>query len=174
MPLSWFALHSHPNKEDLLAQQVELRGFEVFFPFLPAHPVNPRARKIKPYFPGYIFTRVDLDQSGLSVFEWMPYTTGLVKFGGEPAFVPDVLVKAIQKRIHEIISNKGDDREILEQGDVVLIHEGVFEGYEAIFDANLSGNERVRVLLKMLNNRALPVELQGAHILKKYFRKKAV
>jgi transcription antitermination factor NusG len=174
MPLSWFVLHSHPNKEELLAQQVEVRGFEVFFPFLPAHPVNPRARKIKPYFPGYIFARVNLDESGMSVFEWMPYTTGLVKFGGDPAVVPDALVKAIQKRVFEVTSNIGEKRGSFEQGDEVLIREGIFEGYEAIFDANLSGNERVRVLLKMLNHRAVPIDLPGAQISQKKNRKRVV
>ena len=33
------------------------------------------------------------------------------------------------------------------------------EGYRAIFDARLPGTERVRVLLKMLNDRYVPLEV---------------
>jgi transcription antitermination factor NusG len=49
----------------------------------------------------------------------------------------------------------------------VAIHAGPFAGYEAIFDLRLSGSDRVRVLLKMLNNRNLPVELDSKQIEKK-------
>ena len=52
----------------------------------------------------------------------------------------------------------------LKQGDVVQIEHGPFEGYEAIFDARLPGNERVRVLLQLLNDRRVPVELDTADI----------
>ena len=33
------------------------------------------------------------------------------------------------------------------------------EGYRALFDARLPGTERVRVLLKMLNDRYVPLEV---------------
>ncbi len=49
----------------------------------------------------------------------------------------------------------------------MIIHSGPFAGYEAIFDLRLSGSERVRVLLKMLNNRNLPIELDSQQIEKK-------
>jgi hypothetical protein len=40
----------------------------------------------------------------------------------------------------------------------------MFEGYEGIFDATLSGRQRVRVFLKMLNDRFVPVELDAGTI----------
>ena len=33
------------------------------------------------------------------------------------------------------------------------------EGYQALYDARLPGTERVRVLLKMLNDRYVPLEM---------------
>lgn len=167
MPFSWYAIHSHPNKEGLLWEQLLARGFESFYPRIRVHPVNPRAKKIKSYFPGYLFVRADLVASGLSVFQWMPYATGLVSFGGEPSVVPDHLISSIRQRIGEIAEAGGELFDHLKPGDTVIIHSGPFAGYEAIFDLRLSGNERVRVLLKMLSERKLPIELDAGQIEKK-------
>ncbi len=163
----WYTLHSHPHKEDILLQQVESRGIEVFYPRIKVHPVNPRSRKIKPYFPGYIFIRTDLDGVGLSLFQWMPYSTGLVSFGGEPALVPDNLIQAIRLRVSEISQAGGEVFDGLKQGDPVDIESGPFAGYQAIFDVRLPGSERVRVLLKMLSQREVMVEMQASQIQKR-------
>jgi hypothetical protein len=49
----------------------------------------------------------------------------------------------------------------------VVVQDGPFEGYEAIFDVRLPGSERVRILLKMLSDRHLPIELRAGQIRKK-------
>lgn len=167
MPSSWYTIHSHPNKEELLWEQILARGFESFYPRIRVHPTNPRARKIKAYFPGYLFVRAELETSGLSVFQWMPYATGLVTFGGEPAVVPDGIIVGIRQRIGEIAEAGGALFDGLKPGDPVVIHAGPFSGYEAIFDVRLTGTERVRVLLKMLNERRVPLELDAGQIEKK-------
>jgi transcription antitermination factor NusG len=163
----WYTLHSHPRKEEVLCHQMETHGVEVFYPRLRVNPVNPRARKVLPYFPGYMFVHVDITQTGLSFFQWMPFATGLVSFGGEPAVVPDALINAIRQRTQQIAASGGETFDGLIHGDVVLIHDGPFAGYEGIFDVRLPGNERVRVLLKMLSERNLPVELNVGQIKKK-------
>lgn len=164
MPLHWYALRSKPRKEEVVWKQVNDRGFEAFLPRMRVNPVNPRARKLKPYFPGYLFVRADIDAVGLSTFQWLPHSTGLVSFGGEPAPVPDHLIIAIQKRVAEIAAAGGEVFDGLHQGDVVMINYGPFSGYEAIFDARLPGTARVRVLLQFLSDRHVPVELDSAHI----------
>ncbi len=168
MSLLWYALRSKPRKEEVVWRQARDQGYEVFYPRLRVHTVNPRARKIRPYFPGYLFVRVDIESSGLSVFQWMPHATGLVTFGGEPAAVPENLIVAIRKRLEEINAAGGEVFDGLKPGDVVTINYGPFEGYEAIFDARLPGSERVRVLLQLLSNqRRLPVELDASYIRRK-------
>jgi len=167
MSVNWYALNSHPHKEDALYKQVQMQGIEAFYPCVRVSPVNPRSRKIRPYFPGYLFVHVDLEATGLSVFQWMPYARGLISFGGEPALVPDALVHAIRKRVSEIAQAGGELFDGLKSGDDVVIHDGPFAGYEAIFDLRLPGTERVRVLLKMLNDRILPVELRAGQVSKK-------
>jgi len=164
MAIHWYALKSHPHKEDLCFRQAEARGFEVFYPCIRVHPVNPRSHTIRPYFPGYLFVHADLEETGISVFQWMPYATGLVAFGGEPASVPEPLIVAIRQRVKEISAAGGELYEGLKTGDSVVIQGGPFEGYAAIFDMKIPGSERVRVLLKMLNDRAVRIELPSGQI----------
>ena len=168
MALYWYALRSKPRKEDVVWRQVQTQGIEVFYPRLKVTPVNPRSRKQRPYFPGYMFVQVDLEELGLSAFKWMPHTLGLVSFGDEPATVPDHLIHTIKRRVDEIDAAGGELFDGLSPGDKVTISDGPFSGYEAIFDARIPGSERVRVLLELLNSqRQVPLELDTRQISQK-------
>ena len=165
MAALWYALRSKPRKEDAVWRQLQTGGIETFYPRLSVNPVNPRSRKVRPYFPGYMFIHTDLDALGLSRFQWMPHSIGLVTFGGEPAHVPENLIHAIRRKVEEIAAAGGEVFEGLKPGDTVRIQSGPFAGYEAIFDARLPGTERVRVLLEFLNNRRqVQVELDAGQI----------
>jgi transcription antitermination factor NusG len=159
MNASWYVLRSKPLREMALWQQAVSQGFEVFYPRIPAPAVNPRSRKIVPYFPGYMFVRMVLEEIGLSVFQWMPYAHGLICFDDTPADVPDALIDAIRARVDAIMAAGGELFLGLKRGDAVTIKSGPFAGYNAIFDERLSGGDRVRVLLELLNHRQVPVEL---------------
>ncbi|HLE15261.1 MAG TPA: transcription termination/antitermination NusG family protein [Anaerolineales bacterium] len=163
----WYALRSKPRKEEVLWRQLHAQEFEVFFPRLKVQPVNPRSRKLRPYFPGYMFVSVDIEVVGLSTFQWMPHAIGLVSFDGEPASVPENFIYAIRKRVEEIAAAGGELFDGLKQGDPVRISSGPFSGYEALFDTRLPGSERVRVLLKMLSDRRIPIELNAGQIERK-------
>ena len=166
--MNWYALRSKARKEEVVWRQVRTAGYDVFYPRIKVQPVNPRARKLKAYFPGYMFVRVDIEHVGISAFQWMPHAMGLVCFGDEPAIVPDNLIHAIRKRVDEISAAGGELFVGLNPGDTIVISDGPFAGYEAIFDARLQGSERVRVLLQLLNSqRQIPVELKAGQIKQK-------
>lgn len=168
MEKGWYALRCKPRKEDAVWQQLRSKGFETFYPRLKVTPVNPRAKKLKPYFPGYMFVQIDLEKIGNSVFQWMPHTLGLVSFGGEPAAVPDNLIHAIRLRVDEINQAGGEVFDGLKSGEVVQISNGPFAGYEAIFDARLPGSVRVRVLLQLLgSHRQVPLVVDAGQIERK-------
>jgi transcription antitermination factor NusG len=167
MALAWYVLRSKPNKEDFFFDQLLAHRLEVYYPRIPVRTVNPRARKVRPYFPGYLFVNVDLDIVNPSVLHWMPGSAGLVTFDAEPASVPESLINAVRRRVDEINEAGGEQLDGLKPGDRVSIQGGPFSGYEAIFDAGLSGNERVRVLIKFLRGRQLPVELPTGFVQKK-------
>lgn len=161
--LHWYVLRSKPNKEDLLCKQLLTRGFEAFFPCLDVKPVNPRSRKIKPYFPGYMFVRVALTEVGLSTFQWMPYAVGLVSFDKVPATIKNDVMQTLIKNI-ELLKQKKDNRLLFEPGDKLLVNNGPFTGYEAIFDTSLSGRDRIRILLTMVQDNQISVELPTSHV----------
>jgi len=166
MTSCWYALRSKPRKEDALYLHALGRGFDLFYPRIPVQTVNPRARKIAAYFPGYMFVRANLGEVGRSTFQWMPHALGLVCFDDTPAPVPHALIERIEQRVVEIAAAGGELFYGLKPGDPVTVKAGPFAGYEAIFNARLSGGNRVRVLLTMLNDRQLPLDLSESQILR--------
>lgn len=164
MSLSWYAMRSKPNKEGFLAGQLQAHGVEVFYPSLRVNPVNPRSRKVRPYFPNYLFVHVDLDVTNVSDLRWMPGASGLVSFDGEPASVPDLLIATVKRHVEQYNATLRDQTRNFQHGDIVQIQAGPFAGYEAVFDTHLSGQDRVRVLLSLLQSRQLPVEIMNKQI----------
>ena len=160
MSRSWYALRSKPRKERSLYSYVTAEDIECYYPCLEVNPVNPRSRKTKPYFPGYLFVQVDLEEVGRNRFRWTPNSLGLVRFGGEPAQVPENLIRGIRRTLAEINEAGGEELHGLQPGDPVRIEDGPFAGYRGAFEGCLSGRDRVCVLLDMLaQGRTVAVEM---------------
>jgi len=154
---SWYVIRSKPRKDTLLHQQLQAHGIEVFFPQINVKPVNPRASKYQSYFPGYMFVHIDINQVGFSMLNWMPYSLGLVSFGYDVPCVPDELIHAIRKQV--LNSRMPGPASAFQRGDLVVIERGPFAGYTAMFDTTISGDERARVLLLLLQHRQLAIDL---------------
>jgi len=166
MAPKWYVLRSKPNKEDELYMQVMRQGFDIFYPCQTFKPANPRARKTKPYFTSYMFVHVNLQETGPSIFQWMPYSTGLVNFGGEPAVIPTSIMQALISFIESLAQKKMDARDNFLPGSSLKVVRGPFSGYEAIFDIHLSGNDRIRVLLNLAKGNRMPLELPASHVVR--------
>ena len=162
--MRWYVLQSKPQKENLLYGQLCLRKIDAYYPRLQVKPINPRSRKIRPYFPGYLFVHVDLENIGLSGLRWIPGERGLISYGGEPAIVPDAILNAIRRKVDEINLAGGVALHTIKPGDPIKIKSGPLVGYRAIFDSHLSGNDRVRIFLQLLQDRQVCVELSGRQI----------
>jgi len=119
MEKRWYVLRSKPRKERALCKFARSQGHVIFYPTIPVNPVNPRAAKIQPYFPGYLFAHTDLSQVGASTFHWMPFSQGLVRVGGDPTYVPDNIINALHRRIEEIWDVGGTAFDGLDKGDHV-------------------------------------------------------
>ena len=160
----WYVLRSKPQKEDVLCMEVSARGHEVYYPTLNVQPVNPRAKCKRPFFPRYLFVHVDIEEVGLSTFRWMPYSVGLVCFGGEPATVHEALIHSLHRRLEELNQAGFRQKSAFKRGDPVRITDGPFAGYGAIFDASISEGERVRVLLELLSGKHARLELGSSQL----------
>ena len=167
MTAAWYAIRSKPNKEDFFESQLMSHRIETYYPCIQAKTVNPRARKIRPYFPGYVFIHVDLQSVTTSFLQWLPGSAGLVSFGGIPASVPDEMIAAIRRKLDETNCLRSNPFHGMQPGDLVRITEGPFSGQEAIFDSCKTGSERVRVLIHFLRERHIPVELPAGQVERK-------
>jgi transcription antitermination factor NusG len=165
MTSNWYALRVKPHKERTVYRQLrEQDAIELYFPSVRVHPKNPRAAKERPYFPGYMFVRADLNNLGVNLFNWTPGTHGLVSFGDVPAVVPEHLIEEVKRRVAKIQAAGGLVFDNLQKGDRVRIVSGPLEGYEAIFDMRLPGRERVQVLLAFLSKHPQPVKMPVSNI----------
>ncbi len=149
--LRWHLIYTKPHKEALVSQQLEERGLDVFFPVLHVDRGYNRGVRAEPFFPHYLFVRVDLQSEQATGLRWLVGVRSLVYFDGQPAVVPDVIVAALQERLSPYTDKVVPRHEIrFTPGQKVLIRRGPFQGFEAIFQKGLRGSQRVQVLLNLL------------------------
>lgn len=163
MGQSWYVLHSKPRKENQVAAYLRSQQIETFYPTLKVDPVNPRASRIRPYFPRYMFVHVDLDVTGISAVQWVPGAIGIVQFDGCASPVPDAVIYELKRQVAEHNERQASILDNMRPGDHIRITDGPLAGYEAIFDTRLSGTQRVQVLLEMLG-RQIRAQVDGKMI----------
>jgi transcriptional antiterminator RfaH len=161
----WYTLQTKPRKENHVYGYLCANGFETFYPSVVVKPVNPRSSKIRPYFPSYLFVHADLEAVGEGALQWMPGAVGLVRFGGEPAIVPDHFIYELEHRIEAIKAAGGLHLDGIKRGDTVKITSGPFADSEALFDLRLNDGERVQVFLQWLG-RQLKVQVNADSVSK--------
>jgi transcription elongation factor/antiterminator RfaH len=160
----WYLMHSKPRKEAFLRERLRIQRIEIYLPLIRLTPINPRARKEQPFFPGYMFVNIDLEKTSISELGRIPGSIGIVSYGGEPAYVGDTLIHTIQKQVEEINDATNRYVERFKSGDLVVISGGPFANYKAMFDCRLLGQDRVRVLLELLQGQRFRLELSGRQL----------
>jgi len=133
----WYTLHTKPHREHQVAALLREKGLEAYLPLTGD----------KPFFPCYLFVRADFQRVGLSRVQWTPGLRRIVAFDGQPAAVPEEVIRLIREKLP---TGDGEPFPRLQPGDPVRITEGPFRDMEAIFDGPASPARRVHVLLKVL------------------------
>lgn len=117
-------------------------------------------------FPRYVFLHSDPSLQSLAPVRNTRGVCTIVRFGGEPARVPDAVIDQIRSRMDGDCGFVRLTPPALEPGAKVRIHEGPFSGLDAIFTA-AHGEDRVRLLLSMLGTEreiVVPRHALGARI----------
>lgn len=158
--IAWYAINTKPHKERQVEAYLAERGIEIYLPTTPVQRRRKNRSAARPYFPGYLFARADLDVIGEWTLRYCPGARGLVRFGDKPGHVDDRFIDELRARLASIdtVDKRG---QVLQPGDPVIITSGAFADWQAIFDKRLSPAGRVRVLLKMMKHWAT-VELDAA------------
>lgn len=162
---TWHALNTKPGAERLVREVLTSRGLESYLPLWSpgaSRPLQPRS--VQPYFPSYLFARCDLDVVGISALQFLPGVRRLLFYGDRPATINDRVIEELQKRL-ALLQSEIDETQHnpFKPGQRVVITEGVFSGYEALFDRRLSSGARSRVLVDFLQKR-VPVEMDTAFL----------
>jgi transcription elongation factor/antiterminator RfaH len=147
----WHVIHTKPQKEPLVNRQLEDRGLETYFPFLQYERGYNRGIRVEAFFPHYLFLYIDLQSNAATDLRWLPGVRTILYVDNQPATVPESIIESLRLRLNPLnkrVLRKNEG--LFKPGQKVLVAGGPFEGFEAIFQKELNGHERVQVLLKLL------------------------
>ena len=147
----WFAVCCKPRQEAVAEENLLRQGFRVY---LPRIRIRQRQRgkwidAVEVLFPRYIFIRVDPQQRSTATVRSTRGVTGLVRFGGQPAVVPDTVMDALMQREDAASGMHQDDRPAFHAGEAIKLVDGPLAGMEGVFTEQ-DGDKRVIVLLELL------------------------
>lgn len=148
---NWYTLHTKPNAEYQVAASLKRREIQTYLPEVETPKARNR-RKMKPFFPCYLFIKVDFGRVGLSQVQWTPGLRRIVAFDNRPVPLPDEIINTIRRKLEEVNTAKGQVAHNFRPGDPVRITDGPLQGLLAIFEGPSTPAERVRVLLNMLGH----------------------
>ena len=147
----WYAVSCKPRQETVAEENLLRQDFQVY---LPRIRIRHRRRghwldTVEALFPRYIFIRIDPAQRSMAPVRSTRGVVGLVRFGGQPAVVPDTVMEALAQRENAASGLHEDKRPPFSAGEAVKFVEGPLAGMEGIF-TELDGEKRVIVLLELL------------------------
>jgi len=161
---NWYLIHSKPKGEVLAQENLSRQGYETYLPLM----AQRRRRKgqglvesIEPMFPRYLFIRLSEGRDNFAPIRSTIGVSSLVRFGGVPSQVPDVLIEMLKQGANAAGFYASIEPDLM-PGNQVKVIEGVFAGYEAIYQASTS-EQRVMILLDMLG-KMVNIEIPRSYV----------
>ncbi len=153
----WYLVYTKPRQERAARTHLVRQHYETYLPFM-RQTRRQRGRRIvqaAPMFPRYLFVHLDQSHDNWAPIRSTVGVVSLVRFGQQPARVPDDFIAHLRSREDEqgvqmIVT------EDLSPGSRVRVAEGALMGYEGVFLAR-TGQERVAVLLEIMGKTARTV-----------------
>jgi transcriptional antiterminator RfaH len=147
----WYAACCKPRQEAVAEENLLRQGFHVY---LPRIRIRQRRRgqwidAAEVLFPRYIFIRLDPLRRSTAAVRSTRGVVGLVRFGGQPAVVPDAVMDALSQRADSASGLHQDNRPPFSAGEPIKLVEGPLAGMEGVF-TQIDGDKRVIVLLELL------------------------
>ncbi len=146
--LHWLAIYTQPNQELFVNRQMEERDLEVYLPVLQFVLDDERGLRLEPFFPHFLFVRVDTTSFSACGLQWLPGVRSIVAADDQPLVVPDSVIHLLQRRIDTATKRILRTCEgIFSPGQQVDIATCPYHGFEALFQEGLSGDQRVQIWL---------------------------
>jgi transcriptional antiterminator RfaH len=144
----WFALYTKPHKEYMVQGLLRNQQVETYLPEIAVAVRRRDRRDKKPFFPHYLFARLDPRSDRMAKVHWTPGLRRIVSAAGQPVPIPNEVIAHIRHRLATMVEEKPTSP--FRQGEIVRVTCGPFEGLNAMFDRVVSPEGRVRVLLELM------------------------
>lgn len=147
---SWYLVVTKPQSEFKAQENLLRQGYETYLPLVQ----NSRRRngknvkRTEVLFPRYLFIFLDKETDNWSPIRSTLGVAGMVRFGGHPAVVPEILIENLKNNENEFGLQINKPKELI-VGESVNIIDGPFSGYSAIYQ-NMKSADRVAVLLDVV------------------------
>lgn len=147
---SWYLVYTKPRQEEVAQTNLVRQGYGVYLPLVQESRKRQGRRTVmvEPLFPRYLFIHLDTHTDNWGPIRSTLGVASLVRFGQEPANLPDELIDFLKVREGDAGLHEWAELSY-RAGDKVRVAEGAFHGYEGILLARNS-RERVIVLLDIL------------------------
>jgi transcriptional antiterminator RfaH len=149
MNLLWYVIQTKPGNEYRVETNLVNQEIETFLPLVETYQY--RRGKIvhtnKPFFPNYLFSRLDLRLHYYKV-NWTRGVSKILGAGNQPVPISERVIQSIKERIVKDNVVRLEDE--LKQGDLVQITSGPFKDLTGIFQKKMSDSGRVRILLSLI------------------------
>ena len=159
---SWYALHTRPRHEKMVAQRLAERNVETFLPTVKeTHRWSDRSKTIEvPLFSCYVFARfVSNRTERLSVLR-VGGVLGLVGNRNEGAPIPDDQIDAVRTVMDGTLP--WSSHPFLKIGQRVRIRSGALDGLEGVL-VSRSGEETLVISIDAIQ-RSLAVKVEGYQV----------
>jgi transcriptional antiterminator RfaH len=158
----WYVLYTKPNTEYQVERTLQQHGIETFLPELKSTSQCQQQTKT-PFFPCYLFVRVDLAKVNHALLKWTAGLRCIVAFDGRPVPLANDIIELIKRKLHELTANIDPTPHAFKAGDAVYINNGPFCGNLAVFEGPGTPAQRVQVLLTFLG-RVARAKIDVAHL----------
>ena len=148
----WFLIYTKPRQEERAKENLENQGFETFLPIIAFEKIKqPKLYSLKPMFPRYLFTQYNGEKSNWAHVKSTRGVSHVITFGDKLTEVPNSVIDYLKSKVDDNdVLKLQTTRKTFQKGDELVIKQGVFQGKDATF-LSMSGKERVRVLLSLMN-----------------------
>jgi len=158
--MSWFALRVRSQREASVADYLNAKGYQLFFPRYSCRKRwSDRIKQVElPLFPGYLFCRFD-PYDRLPILK-TPWLLQIVGFDQNPCPVDDAEINAIRTMV--VSGAAVEPCPFLTVGEKARIESGPLRGITGIL-TDIRGNHKLVVSVTMLQ-RSVAVEIDSSQV----------
>jgi transcriptional antiterminator RfaH len=160
---SWYLVYTKPQRERAAFENLVRQGFETYLPQVRVRRrrAGRAVQRVEPMFPRYLFIHLSDVSDNWGPIRSTIGVANLVRFANRAARVPEDFVSMLRE--HEDEGGiQALETPAMDAGTRVRIQDGVFQGYEAVFQAKTSGS-RVLLLLEVAGKLA-KIQISEDHV----------